>query len=182
MVRIVQAALSHVQNKVTPSKRGAIISGLGKRDYDIIPAFMYKDEKQNEFHIIPGEGGWEVNPTSLDTQHLQNLCKTFPQHFARKLLGYRDFVRLVKWMTATNGWEESHGLSSFIIRKAVAIALEQAQPTYNQHVINRIFKVLNRFITCGFQDPYTKKSRRLKGKTPFNRKLILNNLSTIGSA
>lgn len=52
--------------RVSQSKRGAVIKEYGspKRDYDIIPAFVFTDDKGKQCHLIPsGDGKWEINRT-----------------------------------------------------------------------------------------------------------------------
>jgi hypothetical protein len=157
---------------VSQSKRGAIIKDYGspKRDYDIIPAFVFTDDKGKQCHLIPSrDGKWEVNPTQSDREVVNELDASYPRDQKTKVLGYRDLVRGLKYVSMKQKWEDTHGITSFEIRVAVGRALRSAnQNKINQKNIDAAVSVLNGWLKKGyFEDPYTDESVRLpQGSTP----------------
>jgi len=61
----------------------------------------------------------------------------------RKILGYRDMVKLVKHISKVDIWEEPHGISSFTIGLVVAKALIEKNTRYNHKQLDIVLQVLN---------------------------------------
>eukprot|EP00762_Andalucia_godoyi_P007150 ANDGO_01836.mRNA.1 hypothetical protein len=156
-------------HKVSPTSRGARIEGMGhpKRNYDVIPAFMYKDENGDHHHVIPNGTEWEANPTMKDMRIVMDLDREFARDPSNKILGYRDLVRAVKYISAKHDWANSHNVSSFVIRFVVAEVLLQTRSKFNHKQINAIIEQLNQLIGKGhFLDPYVHDRIVFSSKVP----------------
>lgn len=155
---------------VKQTRRGATFEDFGpkKRSYDIIPAFMYKEDG-NVFHIIPNEKGWEVNPTTRDMQTVIDLDREFSRDSDRKVLGYRDLVKLLKRLKDILGWGASHGITSFMIRFAVSETLERSSSRYNHKQLAAAIDQLQRWFDQGyFPDPYAQPQKLQTQLAPLN--------------
>jgi len=159
MFRIVRRVLSAYQagGKVSRSQRGAVITGYGlkKRDYDIIPAFLFKDADGHVHHVIPNGKQWQVNPTGRDKRLVIELDVQFSRDSERKVLGYRDLVKVLKRLKDALGWQHSHGITSFMIRHAVSLTLEESTSRFNHKQLAAAIGQLQRWLNAGsFPDPY----------------------------
>jgi len=170
------------EEKVTQTKRGALISGYGNRDYDIIPSFLFR-KGENYFHVIPNGDVWESNPTSLDMQMVRELGKDFVRDDTNKILGFRDVVKLLKFLANICKWKDNNGISSFIIRWATVKTFRSLKESrkqtsvFNQKTLAQVIDELNIYITnkC-FCDPYTDKKVVLNGP-PINLQEVLTVVS-----
>lgn len=157
MVKKVLSYLSNIDQKLQKGNRGVKISGLGGRDYGIIPAYMYKDTNNHIHHIIPNGNNWQSNPTSIDMQLVMDLNRQFARNVEKKQLGFRDLVKLFKIASIKLKWKETHGITSFVIRFGAAKALDESFSLLNQRNVAEIVDTFNEWIHCGFVvDPYTK--------------------------
>lgn len=172
MKRVVEQ--HHMSVTFQAGARGAKIAGFGpkKRNYDVIPAFQYRDERGRIFHLIPSGNGWESNPTENDRCLVAQLDSRFARDPDRRLLGYRDLVKLLKFVASQQDWQSTADVTSFMIRHAVADALHEGPPreqkrVSNQATIDRIVRKLNAWRKQGFfLDPYTKQRQPLRRSRP----------------
>ena len=166
VVRVVLGSLGS-QHKASLTRRGASIQDLGGRNYDIIPAFAFKDEQDNLHHLIPNDQVWQANPTTLDMQFVIFLDREFRRDVDRLLLGYRDLVKLLKKVAEHHQWKETRGITSFMIRFAAANELmigRASNLTSNQARLGAILANLDGAIDRRyFVDPYTGEHLPLHG-------------------
>ena len=169
MLQIVRNVLEPVgsRHKAALTRRGASIQDLGGRNYDIIPAFAYKDEGGSIHHLIPNEDVWESNPTTFDMQFVIFLDRTYRRDVDHLLLGYRDLVKLLKKLAENLQWKDTRGITSFMIRFAAAAELVKvgAHASFsNQARLGVILANLDAAIERGyFEDPYTGEHLALRG-------------------
>mmetsp|Transcript_29261 Transcript_29261/g.41192 ORF Transcript_29261/g.41192 Transcript_29261/m.41192 type:complete len:109 (+) Transcript_29261:320-646(+) len=92
-------------------------------------------------------------------QFFRELGDDFARNTQEKILGFREYCgkRL--------GWEETHGISSFVLRFATAEIFKRQSPSrFNQKTLEKVVEQLNQWIVeKKFQDPYTKELHPLKG-------------------
>lgn len=175
MVAIVKSAVVSPE-KVEKSKRGAKIKDYGGLDYDIIPSFLLKEEYESgeDVHLIPNESVWEKNPTSMDMQLFRKLGDDNARDTTKKTLGFRDVVKLLKYYGKEFDWKKNFGISSFMIRFAVAdVYKNKKNSLFNHKTIKAAVDVLNSWITKkSFKDPYINHDHKLWGK-----KIVLSDVA-----
>ena len=183
MFEVVSNVLSEhdATNKVSEGTRGAVVKKFGtkERNYDIIPAYLYKDDQGNHHHIIPADGGvWESNPTAEDMRAVIELDKKFQRDSETKKLGYRDLVKVLKYLRTGMQWDVTPGITSFMIRFAVQDALASSVSEYNQKNIANALAVLQSWITGGgFCDRYTGKLHTFTNQLQLNAASAASTLS-----
>ncbi|MDR3571787.1 MAG: hypothetical protein P4L81_06380 [Candidatus Pacebacteria bacterium] len=158
---------------VKRSRRGATFEDFGpkKRSYDIIPAFMYKIDGQAH-HIIPNDDAWEANPIQRDMQTVIDLDREFSRDAERKVMGYRDLVKLLKRLKDVLGWGKSHGITSFMIRFAVSATLESSASRFNHKQLAAAIALLQQWLDAGsFPDPYAASQPLKSGLVALNERL-----------
>lgn len=146
MLEIVREALPNAN--VSKSSRGVKIFGLGNRNYDIIPAFMFIGYEADECHIIPsGKGDWEINYTESFRRVLNAQDQSFPRDKENRFLSFKDMIRLLKHLSSLMNWE---GLTSHVIKCATIHYYKSRSSLYNQKVLEGIIGVLNDYIQNGY--------------------------------
>lgn len=185
MFSIVRGVLAKFQagGKVSQGRRGAAISGFGpkRRDYDIIPAFLFRDADGHTHHIIPAGDCWERNPTSRDMRLVIELDAEFSRDQQGKILGYRDLVKLLKRLSAALDWKRSHDITSFMLRFAVSESMQERSTSFNHKQLARAIATLQEWLNRGFfLDPYTNERHELRlGLPPLNSAPVGYDLSPV---
>lgn len=154
--------------KVEKSKRGARVTNVGRRNYDIIPSYRIV-EADMEYHVIPdGNGAWTKNPTDAFLAKIRKLDQQNPRDPERKTIGFRDAVRLMKYWSKEQKWDETVGLTSFMIKCAAMSVYEMgARSKVNQEQLRRIAEKINGWIGQGyFLDPIENKQQCFKTRSP----------------
>ena len=107
---------------VVMTRRGVAISGLGNppRDFDVIPAFLFKKDNVR-YHVIPKGDQWEEVATETEKAEIAALDKAYPCVPSQNLLGYRQMVKLMKTIKKDpdHKWKEKYRVTSFMVEEAV---------------------------------------------------------------
>mmetsp|Transcript_29258 Transcript_29258/g.41186 ORF Transcript_29258/g.41186 Transcript_29258/m.41186 type:complete len:263 (+) Transcript_29258:84-872(+) len=109
----------------------------------------------------------KIEKTKRDMQFFLELGSNFPRDTKQKILGFRDIVKMLKFSGQKLDWEETNGITSFIIRFATAAVFRQEPrgPSHsNQKTLERVVEQLNSWIEQkSFKDPYSDEYHQLKG-------------------
>ena len=107
---------------VVMTGRGVAISGLGNppRNFDVIPAFLFKKDNVR-YHVIPKGDQWEEVATETEKAEIAALDKAYPCVPSQNLLGYRQMVKLMKTIKKDpdHKWKEKYRVTSFMVEEAV---------------------------------------------------------------
>ena len=111
--------------------------------------FGFANNAGNIWHAVPSSKGdaWERSPTEIDRQTIFALDKQFPRVPERKILGYRDLVKLFKHVARQQNWESINGISSFVIRNVVTRVVLNNQSAFNQRMKRLIIDLLNAWMS-----------------------------------
>jgi len=153
------------RSKVTSSKRGVLITDMGKRNYDIIPSFMVKDGEKI-WHLIPSNDGcWFPNPTTEVLAAIRNLNLDFPREDSEKIISFIDMIRLLKDQAKLYKWKQRFKISSFIIKNAcIECYITQNCSRFNHKQYEKVMGVLSDYIGRGFfYDQVEKRQQPLTG-------------------
>ena len=122
------------------------------RNFDVIPAFLYKKDG-SRFHVIPNKsGGWVSCATEIDKAEIKALDKRFQSDTESKRLGYSQLVRLVKRISRhrEQKWRTMYNVNSFMLEHIVKDALVKDATNYlNQNIIASVVERINYAIGNG---------------------------------
>jgi len=152
------------EHKVEKTKRGARITNVGGRDYDIIMAFLLDIEE--EAHVIPSkEDNWISNPTGRFMEYFRKLNDKNFRDYENKIISFVDMIRLLKHQSSKFNWKERFGITSFILKcAAIEIYSDTYRSPFNTEQYYSITALLGEWVKQGyFFDPLEHQEQPLKG-------------------